>query len=280
MLFTGGSGTGKTLAAEVIGTDLGLDLYVIDLSTVVDKYIGETEKNLERVFSEAEGVSAILFFDEADALFGKRSEVSDARDRYANLEVSYLLQRMEQFDGLAILATNLRGNLDEAFPRRLSTVVDFAEPDAALRLRLWHQQLAPVPLADDIDLEVIAEEYELTGGNIRSAAVTAAVSAAESGTSVTMSLLDAAVRHQYRKLGRLMTLPGRTGTPEASVRAATSANPAPRSPSSARWSVPRSSVPRSTVPRSSVPRSSVPRSSVPRSSEDPLSMSTVERWWP
>ncbi len=212
-LFTGGSGTGKTLAAEVIGTDLGLDLYVIDLSTVVDKYIGETEKNLERVFSEAEGVSAILFFDEADALFGKRSEVSDARDRYANLEVSYLLQRMEQFDGLAILASNLRGNLDEAFLRRLSTVVDFAEPDAALRLRLWHQQLAPVPLADDIDLEVIAEEYELTGGNIRSAAVTAAVSAAESGTSVTMSLLDAAVRHEYRKLGRLMTPAGRNRNP-------------------------------------------------------------------
>ncbi len=206
-LFTGGSGTGKTLAAEVIGSDLGLDLYVIDLSTVVDKYIGETEKNLERVFSEAEGVSAILFFDEADALFGKRSEVSDARDRYANLEVSYLLQRMEQFDGLAILASNLRGNLDEAFLRRLSTVIDFAEPDPALRLQLWHRQLAPVPLADDVDLRSIADEFELTGGNIRSAAVTAAVSAADAGRSVAMADVEAAVRHEYRKLGRLMSRP-------------------------------------------------------------------------
>ena len=128
-LFAGDSGTGKTLSAEVIARELGLDLYVIDLSTVVDKYIGETEKNLDRIFTEADRVNGVLLFDEADAIFGKRSEVRDARDRYANVEVAYLLQRMERFDGLAILTTNLRANLDEAFTRRLDAIVDFPMPE-------------------------------------------------------------------------------------------------------------------------------------------------------
>ena len=128
-LFAGDSGTGKTMSAEVIAGELGLDLYAVDLATVVDKYVGETEKNLERIFTEAAGVNGVLLFDEADAIFGKRCEVRDAHDRYANIESAYLLQRMETFDGLAILATNLRANLDEAFTRRLDSIVDFPMPD-------------------------------------------------------------------------------------------------------------------------------------------------------
>ena len=139
-LFAGDSGTGKTMSAEVVAGDLGLDLYVIDLSTVVDKYIGETEKNLDRIFTEADRVNGVLLFDEADALFGKRSEVKDAHDRYANVEVAYLLQRMERFDGLAILTTNLRANVDEAFVRRLDAIVDFPMPEEEHRRRLWAAQ--------------------------------------------------------------------------------------------------------------------------------------------
>lgn len=202
-MFAGDSGTGKTLAAEVIANALRLDMYVIDLSTVVDKYVGETEKNLEKIFTEAEGVNGILFFDEADALFGKRSEVSDARDRYANVEVAYLLQRMEQFDGLAVLASNLKGNIDEAFARRLSVMVDFPDPDEAHRLRLWHRLLADAPLADDADLEFLASSFPLTGGNIRNIAVTASYLAAEAGTDVDIGCLIRGVQIEYRKLGRL-----------------------------------------------------------------------------
>ena len=131
------------MSAEVIAGELGLDLYVVDLATVVDKYVGETEKNLERIFAEAAGVNAVLLFDEADAVFGKRSEVRDAHDRYANIESAYLLQRMETFDGLAILATNLRANIDEAFTRRLDCIIDFPAPAEELRLPLWRASLAP-----------------------------------------------------------------------------------------------------------------------------------------
>ncbi|HVA75005.1 MAG TPA: ATP-binding protein [Acidimicrobiales bacterium] len=205
VLFGGDSGTGKTMSAEVVAGDLGLDLYTVNLATVVDKYVGETEKNLERIFVEADGVNAVLLFDEADALFGKRSEVRDANDRYANIEVAYLLQRMETFDGLAILATNLRANVDEAFARRLDMVVDFPSPDEALRLRLWDKCLSPgVPRAGDIDLEFCARSFEVSGGNIRSITITAAYLAAEDDRAVTMTDLMKAVQREYRKLGRLI----------------------------------------------------------------------------
>jgi SpoVK/Ycf46/Vps4 family AAA+-type ATPase len=204
-LFAGDSGTGKTMSAEVIAGELGLDLYTVDLASVVDKYVGETEKNLERIFREAGGVNAVLLFDEADAVFGKRSEVRDAHDRYANIESAYLLQRMESFNGLAILATNLRANIDDAFTRRLDAVVDFPTPDAALRLALWQRCLAaPLPLDDDLDLEFCARSFELSGGNIRSIAVTAAYLAAAAGRPVGMEQLIAAVSQEYRKLGRLV----------------------------------------------------------------------------
>ncbi|SCK41861.1 ATPase family associated with various cellular activities (AAA) [Streptomyces sp. WMMB 714] len=203
-LFAGDSGTGKTMSAEVIAADLGLDLYTVDLSTVIDKYVGETEKNLERIFTEAAGINGVLLFDEADAIFGKRSEVKDAHDRYANVESAYLLQRMETFDGLAILATNLRANLDDAFTRRLDLVIDFPLPEAAERRVLWERCLAPLlPDAEDLDLDFCAESFELAGGNIRSIAVTAAYLTAESGAPLTMRRLIHAVQREYQKLGRL-----------------------------------------------------------------------------
>ena len=205
-LFAGDSGTGKTMSAEVVAADLGLDLYVIDLSSVVDKYIGETEKNLDRVFSDAEGMNAVLLFDEADALFGKRSEVSDARDRYANVEVAYLLQRMELFDGIAILTTNMRANVDEAFTRRIDVVIDFPRPDEGDRLRLWQINLpAEIPRAGDDDLEFLARAFDLAGGNIRNVCLCAAYLAADAGRVVTMADLVRGVAIEYRKLGRMCT---------------------------------------------------------------------------
>ncbi|OLZ62522.1 ATPase [Streptomyces sp. IMTB 2501] len=204
-LFAGESGTGKTMSAEVVAADLGMDLYVVDLSTVVDKYVGETEKNLERIFTEASAVNAVLLFDEADAIFGKRSEVKDAHDRHANIESAYLLQRMESFDGIAVLTTNLRANLDEAFTRRLDVVAEFPMPDAAQRLALWDRCLGGrLPRADDLDLGFCADRFELAGGSIRACAVTAAYLAAESQKPLTMRQLVSAVVREYRKLGRLV----------------------------------------------------------------------------
>ncbi|ROQ59331.1 ATPase family protein associated with various cellular activities (AAA) [Streptomyces sp. 840.1] len=204
-LFAGESGTGKTMSAEVVAADLGMDLYVVDLSTVVDKYVGETEKNLERIFTEASAVNAVLLFDEADAIFGKRSEVKDAHDRHANIESAYLLQRMESFDGIAVLTTNLRANLDEAFTRRLDVVADFPVPDPGQRLALWDRCLGGrLPRADDLDLAFCADRFELAGGSIRACAVTAAYLAAESGTPLTMRQVVTSVVQEYRKLGRLV----------------------------------------------------------------------------
>jgi hypothetical protein len=203
-LFAGESGTGKTMSAEVVARDLGLDLYVIDLSTVVDKYIGETEKNLDRIFSEADRVNGVLLFDEADAIFGKRSEVKDSHDRYANVEVAYLLQRMELFDGLAILTTNLRANVDEAFTRRLDAIVDFPVPEEEDRHRLWERNLRPeLPRTDDIDLDFLARRFKLSGGNIRNIVVAAAYLAAAEDRPVAMADLIRGTEREYRKLGRL-----------------------------------------------------------------------------
>jgi uncharacterized membrane protein len=205
VLFAGPPGTGKTMAAEIIAGELGLDLYKIDLSTVVSKYIGETEKNLERIFSEAQSSNAILFFDEADALFGKRSEVKDAHDRYANIEVSYLLQRMEAYDGVTILATNLRTNLDDAFTRRLHFSIDFPLPNQADRLRIWQALFPPtIPRDPGIDFDILARRFKLAGGNIRNIIVSAAYLAAANGGAVTMDYLLHGTRRELQKMGRLI----------------------------------------------------------------------------
>jgi AAA+ superfamily predicted ATPase len=204
-LFAGPSGTGKTMAAEVIASELNLPLYRVDLSAVVSKYIGETEKNLSQIFNEASASSAVLFFDEADALFGKRSEVKDAHDRYANIEVSYLLQRMEDYEGIIILASNLRQNLDEAFTRRLHLVADFPFPDEDARLEIWRRNLPPsLPLLPDVDLPTLAKDYRLSGGAIRNACVGAAFLAASEDSAVGMSHLQRAVRREHQKMGKLL----------------------------------------------------------------------------
>ncbi|MEV5160156.1 ATP-binding protein [Streptomyces sp. NPDC053728] len=203
-LFAGDSGTGKTLSAEVVAGALGLDLYVVQLPSIVDKYVGETEKNLERIFTEADRTDAVLLFDEADAVFGKRSEVSSSNDRHANMESAYLLQRLESFDGIALLTTNLRSNIDEAFTRRLDLVVDFPFPDEEQRLALWRHSLAHVPCADDIDPVSCATDFELAGGSIRSAVVTAAYAAAGRGDGVSTADLLKGAQREYRKAGRLV----------------------------------------------------------------------------
>src|SRR5262249_15587665 len=158
--------TGKTMCAEIIAGDLGLDLFKIDLSCVVSKYIGETERNLSRIFDEAPTSNSILFFDEADALFGRRSEVKDAHDRYANIEINYLLQKLEEYEGIIILATNLKGNMDAAFARRLQHVVEFPFPDEAQRGRIWARVFPErTPLRDDVNFTFLARRFELAGGN-------------------------------------------------------------------------------------------------------------------
>ena len=203
-LFAGPSGTGKTLAAEIVAFELGLFLYKIDLSGVVSKYIGETEKNLDRVFAAARDANCVLFFDEADALFGKRSEVRDSHDRYANLEISYLLQKMEEFEGLAILATNLRQNIDDAFTRRLTFTVHFPFPDESERSRIWSVIWpSSTPLAADIDAGMLARELKMSGGNIKNTALTAAYYAAADGGVVTHEHLLRAARREFQKMGKV-----------------------------------------------------------------------------
>jgi hypothetical protein len=201
-LFAGPSGTGKTMAAQAIAGELGLDLFAVDLPGVVNKYIGETEKNLDAIFTAAESTDAIVLFDEADALFGKRSEVRDSHDRYANLEISYLLQRMEAHDGITLLATNLRQNLDDAFLRRLGFVVRFPFPEEAERRRIW-ANIWPgtVPVDADVDLDVLAHRYRFSGGNIRNIAVCAAFLAAAQERVVSWEDVMTAVDREYEKLG-------------------------------------------------------------------------------
>jgi hypothetical protein len=205
-LFQGPSGTGKTMTASVIAAEAGLDLYRIDLSSVVSKYIGETEKNLETIFCAARRASAVLMFDEADAIFGKRAEVKDAHDRYANIEIAYLLQRIEEHDGPVILATNLAKNIDQAFSRRLHYIVEFPRPDAEGRERLWRRMLAPpVPVAHDVDCAALGRGFELTGGDIRKAALDAAYMAAGDGGVVCMRHLAASAVREARRQGRLFS---------------------------------------------------------------------------
>ncbi|HVG43110.1 MAG TPA: ATP-binding protein [Longimicrobium sp.] len=203
-LFAGPSGTGKTMAAGVIARELGLDLYRVDLAGVVSKYIGETEKNLERIFGAAHAGNAVLFFDEADALFGKRSEVKDAHDRYANIEVAYLLQRIEEHPGIVVLATNLRKNIDEAFARRMHYVVEFPLPDDAHREQLWRGMFPErIPLEKGVDFRFLARQFPLSGGDIRNVALEAAFLAAQDGRVVTMRHLVTAVARQLLKQGKI-----------------------------------------------------------------------------
>lgn len=204
-LFAGPPGTGKTLAAHVVAGELGLELMHVDVSTVVDKYIGETEKNLERIFHEAESREVVLFFDEADALFGSRSEVKDARDRYANQEISYLLQRIEKFDGVTILTSNLRQNLDAAFTRRMQFIVSFGEPDRDTRVRLLEVLLrnaGPQDPDDPVDAAQIAAHADVTGGDLRNIVMAATYDAVSAGDLVGMRHVVAAAAREYIKLGR------------------------------------------------------------------------------
>jgi hypothetical protein len=204
VIFSGAPGTGKTMSAEVLSGDLGLDLYQIDLSTVVSKYIGETEKNLSRIFREAQSANCILLFDEADALFGKRSEVKDSHDRYANIEINYLLQRMENYEGVVILTTNMLRNLDAAFTRRIHYTVEFPFPDERQREGMWSKVFpAETPRGDDLDLAFLARRFKLTGASIKNIALNGAFLAAANGRVVDMAHLMGALKREYRKMGKL-----------------------------------------------------------------------------
>jgi len=204
VLFTGPPGTGKTMAAEVIAQELQLELYKIDLSGVVSKYIGETEKNLSEIFREAETSNTILFFDEADALFGKRTEVSDAHDRYANIETSYLLQKMEEYEGVVILASNLRENMDDAFTRRIRFIVEFPFPDEENRHHIWQKQFPKeAPLEENIDYEFLSKQFRVAGGSIKNIALNAAFLAARNGNVIDMEHILKSTRTEFEKIGKL-----------------------------------------------------------------------------
>ena len=205
ILFAGPSGTGKTMSASIIATELGLEMYRIYLSSVVSKFIGETEKNLEKIFQESEGSNSILLFDEADSIFGKRSEVKDAHDRYANLEVSYLLQKMEDYDGIAILTTNFKKNMDEAFLRRMQFSIEFPLPDEVSRLSIWKNHIPDeAPIDTDVDLQFLASQFNLSGGNIRNIVTSAAFFAVAESKSIGMRHFIKAMKSEYQKLGRLI----------------------------------------------------------------------------
>lgn len=214
VLFAGHPGTGKTMAAEVLAIKLNLPMYRIDLSQVINKYVGETEKNLKRVFDVADISDTVLFFDEADALFGRRTEVKDAHDRYANLEISYLLERMERFKGLAILATNRKKDLDEAFLRRLRYIIDFPLPGVVQRKKIWHQVIPKAVDSSKMDIDFLAKQFPLSGGSIRSVVFNACLQSANSSVDapsdfkgqLTMEQVIIAVKREYDKLNRLLSL--------------------------------------------------------------------------
>ena len=203
VLFKGETGTGKTMASEVIANELNLDMYKIDLSGVVSKYIGETEKNLNKIFSHAESSNAILFFDEADALFGKRSEVKDAHDRYANVETNYLLQKIDEYDGIVILATNFQKNIDTAFTRRMNFIVDFPFPESKHRLQIWQNSFPKeTKIEKDVDFKFLTNNIKLSGGNIKNIVVNSAFIAAENSQSISMENIIQAIKQEYQKMGK------------------------------------------------------------------------------
>lgn len=206
ILFSGPPGTGKTMGAQVVAKELRLELYKVDISQLVSKYIGETEKNLAEVFSEAEKCNAILFFDEADALFGKRSEVKDSHDRYSNTETAYLLQRIEEYEGVCILATNYIKNIDGAFLRRFNFVIEFPFPDDKYRERIWHSIFPKETPLDDIDFQLIARKFEVSGGNIKNIALSAAFLAASEGKPVGMQHVIKAAQNEMAKMGKMLLM--------------------------------------------------------------------------
>lgn len=205
VLFVGPSGTGKTMAAEILAGKVGLDLYKIDLSSVVSKYIGDTEKNLQKIFNEAETSNAILFFDEADALFGKRSEIKDSHDRYANIEINYLLQKMEEHEGIVILASNFKKNIDEAFLRRMHFAIEFPLPDEKSRKQIW-KNIFPedTPVGKDVDYDFLAG-LKITGGNIKNVALSAAFLAADDSGKIRIEHIIKATKREFQKMGKLCT---------------------------------------------------------------------------
>ncbi|MEC0267498.1 ATP-binding protein [Paenibacillus anseongense] len=205
MLFAGPPGTGKTMSAQVVAGDLQLELYKVDLSQVISKYIGETEKNLHEIFEEAQLSNAVLFFDETDALFGKRSEVKDSHDKYANIETAYLLQKMEEYQGITVLATNLLNNIDEAFLRRFNYVIKFPFPDSEYREKIWQSMFPPAaPLSDDVDFRYLAQRYEIAGGNIKNVVLSSAFLAAEAGEPIRMQHIIKSIRHELQKSGKIL----------------------------------------------------------------------------
>lgn len=205
MLFSGPPGTGKTMAAQIVAGELGLELYKVDLSAVVSKYVGETEKNLSEIFREAARSQAVLFFDEADVLFGKRTEVKDAHDKYNNMEAAYLLQKIEEYPGVSVLATNFLQNFDEAFKRRLRFIIEFPFPDAGYRLLLWRSVFpGQTPVEPDVDWDYLAGQFELSGSSIKNVAVNAAFLAARAGTAVGMPQLLTALRRELFKSGKVL----------------------------------------------------------------------------
>ena len=204
VLFSGASGTGKTMSAEVIAADLQLDLFRVDLSRIVSKYIGETEKNLSRIFAHSSNGNCVLFFDEADALFGKRTEVKDAHDRYANIEINYLLAEMDRYEGVIIVSTNMKGNFDQAFIRRFSHVVEYPIPNERLREVIWRKSVpSETPLGSEVNFSFLAERFDLSGGNIRNIALNSAFLAAADGRGITMDHVILATKREYQKIGRV-----------------------------------------------------------------------------
>ena len=206
MLFAGPSGTGKTMAAQVVAHELGLEIYKVDLSRVISKYIGESEKNLGEIFDSAKKSNVILLFDETDSIFAKRTEVKDSHDRNANLETSYLLQKMEEHTGITILTTNFLENIDKAFFRRINYVVHFAFPNAAARKEIWQKMFTKeVPIAKDVDFNFIARQFELSGGSIKNACLTAAFMAASENTEITMKHMIKSIEYEIKKQGKMVS---------------------------------------------------------------------------